>query len=80
MDFSEKTEEIKEQFIYPKYLYNIQSEIIKIYHDISEDVFLKLFAEGKSLRNSCYNCKYTNKEKKHIIFLMIMSYIIESKS
>lgn len=34
-------EDIEEQFIYPKYLYNIQSEIIKIYHDISEDVLYR---------------------------------------
>ncbi|MGN1299220.1 MAG: UPF0182 family protein [Candidatus Scatovivens sp.] len=35
------TEDIKQQFIYPKYLYNIQSEIIKVYHDISEDVLYR---------------------------------------
>ena len=34
-------EDIKEQFIYPEYLYNIQAEIIKIYHDISEDVLYR---------------------------------------
>lgn len=34
-------DDIKEQFIYPKYLYNIQAEIIKIYHDISEDVLYR---------------------------------------
>lgn len=33
--------EIKGQFIYPKYLYKIQAEIIKTYHDISEDVLYR---------------------------------------
>ena len=37
----EISEKIKEQFIYPKYLYKIQAEIIKIYHDISEDVLYR---------------------------------------
>ena len=32
---------ISSQFIYPKYLYNIQSEIIKRYHDIQPDVLYR---------------------------------------
>ena len=34
-------EDVKKQFIYPKYLYNIQAEILRIYHDISEDVLYR---------------------------------------
>ena len=35
------SEKIKEQFIYPRYLYEIQAEIVKTYHDISEDVLYR---------------------------------------
>lgn len=34
-------EDISSQFIYPKLLYNVQAEMLNIYHDISEDVLYR---------------------------------------
>ena len=32
---------ISSHFVYPEYLYNVQAEILKIYHDVSEDVLYR---------------------------------------
>ena len=34
-------EDIQEHFIYPEFLYNIQADMINLYHDISEDVLYR---------------------------------------
>ncbi len=38
---NELPEDIKEHLVYPKFLYNIQSEMINMYHDISEDTLYR---------------------------------------
>ena len=42
--------DISSQFIYPEFLYNIQAEIVKRYHDIQPDV---LYRGGRCLGH-CY--------------------------
>lgn len=32
---------ISSYFVYPEYLYNVQAEVLKIYHDVSEDVLYR---------------------------------------
>lgn len=34
-------EDISEHFIYPKYLYNVQSEMLKVYHNVKADVLYR---------------------------------------
>ena len=34
-------ETISSHFVYPEYLYNVQSEVLKVYHNVSEDVLYR---------------------------------------
>ena len=38
---SEIPEDISEHFIYPEYLYNVQAELLKIYHNVKPDVLYR---------------------------------------
>ena len=49
------SEDIKKHFTYPKYLYDVQSEMLKYYHNISEDVLYR----GDDVWNYA---KYTSKK------------------
>lgn len=37
----EISEDIKQQFMYPEFLYNIQAEMLKVYHNVKEDVLYR---------------------------------------
>ena len=37
----EMPEDIKEQLMYPEFLYNIQSEMLSVYHNVKEDVLYR---------------------------------------
>lgn len=37
----EISEDISEHFIYPQYLYNVQSELLKVYHNVKADVLYR---------------------------------------
>ncbi len=74
------SEDLIKQFIYPQYLYNIQAEIIKIYHDISEDVLYRgedvwaITAESatkKSEINSYYTMVRTIDKKEYNLGLVV---------
>ena len=38
---SEISQDISEHFIYPEYLYNVQAELLKIYHNVKSDVLYR---------------------------------------
>lgn len=38
---SDIPEDISKHFVYPKYLFNVQSDILKIYHNVTEDILYR---------------------------------------
>ena len=40
-DSADIPEDISKHFVYPKYLYNVQADILKLYHNVTEDILYR---------------------------------------